>query len=181
MDTQMTNSGQPFVLNTQPIGSIVTNAESAYTGGNKAQNQEKVRFTRAQRRQYAKEKRAAQVFSKDPKKPARTKSHAPFKGCNDIDEVIAYLINMRDRSGNSKISSGITKSLASRMTFPKPKKVPSPEKLEKLQKRKELRAQKRKVRMAEKAAKKDTEGQPGDGAAIAQQQDTPDFDEISFE
>ena len=201
-------NAQPFGFQqTQPISTVTTNTETAYAGANTQQNgtaeQTKARFTRAERRAFAKEKRAVQGpkhhsqrdskkdFKKDFKKDSKRDARIPHDVKN-IDDAIALLLAIRGKEGRqARDLSRITKSLESRITrgsvavAKKQKKEPSAKRLEKLAKRKELRIEKRKARLAEKSEQSaNAQVQQADGVPSIQeiQQSTGGAfdDEITF-
>lgn len=181
MDTQAFNN-QQFGFQ-QPIAAVATTTETAYTGEQKSQEQNKARFTRAERRAFTKEKRAAQ----NPKKPFNKKdSKAAPKNCNSVDDVIAYLLTIRGKEGDRKVKeslSRVTKTLEGRITRDAPKKPePSAKKLEKIQKRKEIRAERRKAKLAARAEHNIQREQGADGVPQTQElQAVTEFEEINFD
>ncbi|KAF2649683.1 hypothetical protein K491DRAFT_697876 [Lophiostoma macrostomum CBS 122681] len=155
------------------IPTVITSTETAYAGGatatsngDKSHEQKKERFTRAERRAFTKDKKGKQ----DGKKPTHQKDlrKKDFKGTsgssnkkiNSIDDVIAFLLTIRGhgKDGVAEVIAYLltvrsqgngNKSLESRITKDAPKKAePSAKKLEKLQKRKEIRAERRKTKLA---------------------------------
>jgi hypothetical protein len=162
--------------NEQPITSIAPSAEAAYAGGKPAE-QTKARFTRAEKRAFANEKKkTAQQPGKNPKKvPKRDAKPAPKgkgkgKGNDSVQtavEAIAYFLTHQGKDSDRKVQqtlSRATNSIESRITRDAPKKAdvkkaePSAKKLEKIQKRKEMRAEKKQAWKAQQAEKAAQEG-----------------------
>lgn len=153
-------------MDSQPIAS---NTTSNGTSNPSEPRVHKARFTRAERRAFTKEKKAGPQ-GKHGKKPKHAhKRDIQFvipKDANTVDDVIAYLLTLRGNDGNRKVQdlSRVTKTIEGRVTRDAPKKKElSAKKLEKLQKRKEIRAEKRKARM-EQMAQQSTEAGAEAGA-----------------
>jgi hypothetical protein len=136
---------------------IKPSTETAHAG-DKAQVQKKERFTRAERRAYIKEKKGAQNGKKGAQQLKKRKGKPatrtqPQAAGQTVDDIIAYLLTVRGKEGNHKLGDilpSVTKSLETRVTrdapkAPKQKKELSAAKLEKIQKRKEARVEKRRV------------------------------------
>ncbi|KAF2245433.1 hypothetical protein BU26DRAFT_521882 [Trematosphaeria pertusa] len=180
-------------MNAQPIATVVTSTEAAYAGESQQQNQ-KPRFSRAEKREFARQKKAAeapQQSKKHSRAASQKVSHkkhgdAGVPGFNDqqIDEMIVRLLSIRGKGKDAK-------ALETRITRDAPKnekkkeKELSPKKLEKLQKRREIRAERKKAWLAKKEAEKagGAEGAPAPAPfpTLVQQQPLPYSDEINFD
>jgi hypothetical protein len=163
--------------NEQPITSIAPSAEAAYAGGKSAE-QTKARFTRAEKRAFAneKKKKTAQQPGKNPKKVSKRdakpapKGKGKGKGNDSVQtavEAIAYFLTHQGKDSDRKVQQTLTRatnSIESRVTREAPKKAdvkkaePSAKKLEKIQKRKEMRAEKKQAWKAQQAEKAAQEG-----------------------
>ncbi|PSN71331.1 hypothetical protein BS50DRAFT_280286 [Corynespora cassiicola Philippines] len=160
----------------QPVTSITTTAETAYVG--EGQQSEKPRFTRSERRQFKVEKAG------HTKKPHRKDSKFQIAA---LDDVIAYLVSIRHLRKNEQVkalsrvakqfeNSG-AKSLESRA---EPKKELSAKKLEKIQKRREIRAEKKAAWLAKKAETAQAESGHASGPTEAPAQRQAAFPEADF-
>ncbi|KAF2732935.1 hypothetical protein EJ04DRAFT_299319 [Polyplosphaeria fusca] len=164
----------------QPIAAVTTSAETAYAAGDGTQ-QTKARFTRAERRAFTKEKKAAETSKKPRNKNNTLKdTKGASHGVIEIDDIIAALISIRGSKGNDHKArqsiNNISRSLQDRITRDVPKKAaPSAEKLEKIEKRKAARAEKRKAWKAQKEAEaQDIQPQPTEDASKIEKQDLDD-------
>jgi hypothetical protein len=202
----MSSTPQQLFGAPQPINTVTTSTETAYAGGvtatssgGKSHEQQKERFTRAERRAFTKEKKGKQ----DGKKPAHQKDvrKKDFKGAagpaskiKSIDDVIAFLLTIRGKQGVEDAiaylltvrsqGGGNSKSLESRITKDAPKTAePSAKKLEKLQKRKEIRAERRQTKLAIRAEQAEQGAQAAEAgpAAKAPVQEQVEEQETNFE
>jgi hypothetical protein len=154
----------------------------------KSQQQKKDRFTRAERRAFKKQKDAAQ-HTKKPKQANKTHTKAPANAKNfNVDDAINLLIALRGTEVNRKFQNfGPTnKPLQDRVTRGAPKKAePSSKKLEKIQKRKGIRAERRKAYLAKRVVQEGADTQIfGAGTAIPQEGEEVllmDDQEINFD
>ncbi len=114
----------------------------------------KPRYTRTEKRQFTREKFDKAGRQQQSRKPSsrRRSADATFSGlrANEVDAMIVRLLRIRDQAGNGK------KTLESRVTTEvkakKEKAALSPRKLKKIQKRREMRAEKRKLWLEKKTA-----------------------------
>jgi hypothetical protein len=169
MEYQGSMNPQQFFGFPWSIPSFNTSTETAYAYENPQQQgqqqQQKPRFTRAEKRQYAKEKmdkKASLVATRRTEQRASKKGPRPASSdSNDADEVITRalstiveLIDLRKGRNRKPQKSGlrVSKTLEQRITRDAPKKAePSAKKLEKIQKRKEIRLERRKTKLALRA------------------------------
>ncbi|KAF2261330.1 hypothetical protein CC78DRAFT_619554 [Lojkania enalia] len=194
----ITMTDQTFGVGEQPvqaINTVVTSTGAAYAGD--ATQQNSARFTRAERRAYAKEKRVAQQANKPHKKGHKKQLHSTAgPSVGNVEDVITYLLTIRGMQGGRNMDetlNRVAKNLGQHIANVSSKNAqPSAKKPEKMQKRKELRAEKRKLKLAQAESAKREEGsikaglepvpepqpQPQPGQ---QQQPLPEFDEIVFD
>lgn len=159
----------------QSIPTFVTSPQAATSGPfiPQHQPQQKPRYTKAEKRAYAKQQKATSGAPHTGRRPTQVKRYEnpkPLAGdysnltVQQIDDQIRLLTELR------KLKAAARRPLESRITreeFPglkKEKKELSAEKLEKIQKRREVRAAKK----AEWAAKKAAERAEGQAAASEQ-------------
>lgn len=167
----------------QPIATIHTATETAYTDAQSQQQGQKPRFTRAEKRQYAKEKKATHqakiTLQNGPKKP--------ILEFYSMDNLISFLVDFRDKSiGINRRDVG--RFLGARRARPLSKPVPT-EKVQKLKEKKKLRQEQRKAaweaKKAERAAQAvqvDAAPTPAPTPTLAvEQQPLPDFEDVNFD
>lgn len=146
---------------TQPIPTYVTSPKG-HAGD--ASKQKKARFTRAEKRQFAKEKKGGKLTHRSKRPQNATGGLQDLSG-NEVDAMIVRLLKIREQAGTSQHGSRPSKRLEERVTREVPKKEKkelSAKKLEKIQKRREIRAERKKAWLAKKAAE---QGAP-EGAAV---------------
>ena len=188
----------------QPIFSITASTDTAYIGD--AFQHQKTRFTRAEKRQYVKERKAAEHRHEPFHGVSKAKNRrVSTKPNTNISHVIKFLIGIKSKSNEEEVKEYVrylthlnrlapafatSLPLESRITREKPKTkaVPSARKLEKIQKRREIRAERRAAWLAKKAASREqdthidqTQVVSAPSAVPIQQQHPPDFDEINFD
>ena len=188
----------------QPISSITTSTDTAYVGD--VFQHQKPRFTRTEKRQFAKERKAAEHRHGPFHGILKAKNgRVPTKPNTNINHVIRFLIGIKSKSNEEEVKeyvrylthlnrlapvSTTSLPLESRITREEPKKktVPSARKLEKIQKRREIRAERKAAWLAKKAASGEQDTHVGQtqvasapSVAPVQQQHPPDFDEINFD
>jgi hypothetical protein len=142
-------------METQPIPTFINSTPAAFNAGEPSQ-QQKSRRTRAEKRQHAREK--ATKVSKPVKAGGRHGKKTPHVIAQEIlasispDQVDAVILQLLQ---NKERKAGRTKgTLESRITKDVPKKEKkelSPAKLEKIQKRREIRAEKKRLWLEKKA------------------------------
>lgn len=136
----------------------------------------KQHFTRAEKRQYAREQAATRGLPPQaPRKPGRPAKPARPSKSIDITKLTPHERDVYIALLEAKAGSGASKAptLADRVTHDKvkqakvgekPKKELSPKKLEKIEKRRQIRAERKAAWLAKKAAEQ-AEGAPVAGAA----------------
>ncbi|KAF1997796.1 hypothetical protein P154DRAFT_565144 [Amniculicola lignicola CBS 123094] len=140
--------------------------------GSSTQQQNKARSTRAERRERNTEKRGVKNHTRNSRvsKPAHRQKQHEDEIKASIDQVINYLCRIRN-SGNydekKTLLDRFTSADAKPAAAEKKKKEPSPEKLEKIAKRKELRAEKRKAKFAARE-QQNAEGAPVSETLVAE-------------
>lgn len=97
------------------------------------------------------------------KKPHKKHGNADFSSLStrEVDEMIARLLNLRDQTRNRKPKGAKGRPLESRISRDGPKeKELSVTKLQKIQKRREIRLERNKARQAKKAAEQGDQAEP---------------------
>ncbi|KAF2870890.1 hypothetical protein BDV95DRAFT_595561 [Massariosphaeria phaeospora] len=153
------------------------------------QKQDNNRFTRAERRQFTKEKKTTTQQGKKPAGPAHQHGEIKFL---DMEDLISFLAEVRDKFVPYR-AGDLAKVLRNRRPAkPAPKPVDT-EKAEKQREKNKARAEERKKAWEEKKATRAALAQAAEGAAAAEgsapaapapvveQQPLPDFDEINFD
>lgn len=154
--------------NFPPILSFVTSPPPAGPPGQSFhQSEQKPRYTKAEKRAYARQQKAAAGASSHPKQSSRAPRHTNPKThlgdysdltIEQLDDLIHLLSELRRLKAKASLASRVSREEAPRE---KKKKELSPQKLEKIQKRRELRAAKKEAWLAKKPA----EGGAGPAAA----------------
>jgi len=136
-------------METQSIPTVVTSPKAPAET-----HKQKPRYTRAEKRQYAREKKAAaqaaqalQKSKKHGRKP--TEPDLSKLSSKELDSMIMRLVKLRSEPAKGK---RLEERLTREKTKEKPKKELSPKKLEKIEKRRQIRAERKAVWLAKKTA-----------------------------
>lgn len=159
----------------------------AFAQGNKTVQQPQLSHKRASKRIHKRNSRG--INNRGSTAINKKRPQSDPMNITNIDDVIAYLLTMRGTKNNRKLTqalnpvnaSNLSGNLACYVTHDVPKEADtSAKKLEKMQKRKDIRARRTKTKLAyraEQSAKNDTHSRVVDGAGGLEQYDTI----ISFE
>lgn len=153
---------------TQPIFSTTTSTDTPYVGD--AFQHQKPWFTRAEKRQFAKERKLAEHRHEPFHGALKAKNGRTLhKPSTNINHVIKFPISIKSKSNEEEVKESVrylthlgrlgptsasSLPLESRITREEPKKkaAPSARKPEKIQKRREIRAERKVAWLAKKVA-----------------------------
>ncbi|KAF2108776.1 hypothetical protein BDV96DRAFT_636496 [Lophiotrema nucula] len=170
-------------------------APAAAPAGDGAQQQKKARFTRAEKRAFAREKAQNPFLPSRPKQQSKAQTIAAPRSLRtnheapnaNIDNMIGFLLAQRGagKKQQAKAINSVFQGFKLDQPAAKPKAAPKKElsaaKLEKIQKRKEVRAEKRQIYLAEKAKKAEAQVTESTATATFEQQPLPADDEINYD